>query len=160
MVRLSGPKAQEFGDFLMDSVTAVAVKGEKEGSRGCLRWSLRMILRVDLLEVWREMEENCLLKELAMCLEEVRVLGPKEMGWLGGGEDFLPERDLRRDQYLTGFEESEEERVSCHFCLLCREMELEISSSSCRIQGLEGSCCWMVSHCWMRRGALGGRFGV
>jgi len=31
------------------------------------------------------MEENCLLKELAMCFEEVRILGPKEMGWLGGG---------------------------------------------------------------------------
>jgi len=35
------------------------------------------------------MEENCLLKELAMCFEEVRILGPKEMGWLGGGMNFF-----------------------------------------------------------------------
>ena len=32
MVRLSGPKAQELGDFLMDSTTAASVKGEKEES--------------------------------------------------------------------------------------------------------------------------------
>jgi len=51
MVRLSGPKAQELGDFLMDSTTAASVKGEKEESRGCLWWSWRIILRVDLLEV-------------------------------------------------------------------------------------------------------------
>ena len=51
MVSLSGPKAQELGDFLMDSTTAASVKGEKEESRGCLWWSWRIILRVDLLEV-------------------------------------------------------------------------------------------------------------
>ena len=59
------------------------------------------------MEEWQEMEENCLLKELAICFEEVRILGPKEMGWLGGGEEFFPERDLRRDQYLEGLEESD-----------------------------------------------------
>ena len=95
-----------------------------------------------------------------MCLEEVRILGPKEMGWLGGGEEFLPERDLRRDQYLEGLEESEEERVSCHFCLLCRVMDWEISSLSRWILGLEGSCCRRWSRCRIRGVASGGRLGV
>jgi len=59
-----------------------------------------MILRVDFLDLWREREVNCLLKELEMNLGEVWVLGPKEMGWLGGGEERLPDKDLRSDQYL------------------------------------------------------------
>jgi len=119
-----------------------------------------MILRVDLLEVWREMEENCLLKELAMFFEEGRILGPKEMGWLGGGEEFLPERDLGWDQYLEGLEESVEERVSCHFCLLCRVMDWEISSLSRWIFRLVGSSCRRLSRCRMRGRASRGRLGV
>ena len=42
------------------------------------------------------------------------------MGWLEGGELFLPERDLSRDQNLEGFVLwSDLERVSCHFLLEC-----------------------------------------
>ena len=95
-----------------------------------------------------------------MCFEEVRILGPKEMGWLGGGEAFLPERDLRRDQYLEGLEESEEERVSCHFCLLYQVMDWEISSLSRWIFRLLGSSCRRLSRCRMSGGASGGRLGV
>ena len=32
----------------------------------------------------------------------VMVRLPKVMGWLGGWEEFLPERDFRRDQNLDG----------------------------------------------------------
>lgn len=75
-----------------------------------------MILRVKGLEEWGEIEVNCLLKEFAMSLEAVWVLFGKEMGWLGGMEFFLPERDLRMDQNLVGFDLwLAEERVSCHF---------------------------------------------
>jgi len=34
--------------------------------------------------------------------EAVRVRLQKVMGWLGGWEEFFPERDLRRDQKLDG----------------------------------------------------------
>lgn len=75
-----------------------------------------MILRVKGLEEWGEIEVNCLLKELAMSLEAVWVLFGKEIGWLGGMEFFLPERDLRTDQNLVGLDLwLAEERVSCHF---------------------------------------------
>ncbi len=55
------------------------------------------------MEVCLWMEVNCLQKELAMDLDLLRVLGPKEMGWFGGMGEVLPERDLSRDQYLVGF---------------------------------------------------------
>ena len=50
----------------------------------------------------------------------MRALLLKEMGWLDGGELFLPERDLRRDQNLVGLVLwSDFERISCHFLLEC-----------------------------------------
>lgn len=64
----------------MASLTARVVKGAKLGSKGCFLWRVRIILRVERLEVCLEREVNCLLKELEMCFGEVSTLGPKVMG--------------------------------------------------------------------------------
>ena len=59
---------------------------------------------------------NCLLKQLEISFLEILGELPKVIGWLGGGEDFLPERFLRMDQNLRGLVDGvAEERVSCHF---------------------------------------------
>ena len=60
--------------------TNTGVKGVKEDSRGCFFRRLRVILRQVRLDLWREMEVNCLIKELEMSFDEVKILGPKEMG--------------------------------------------------------------------------------
>lgn len=72
----------------------------------------------------------------------------------------MPERDLRRDQYLDGLVWVEFERVSCHLSLLCWEMEEEMLSLSWEIRGLVGSVCRRLSRSRMRGGASGGRLGV
>ena len=74
-----------------------------------------MILRIDLSEVWRLREVNCLQKALEMDFDLLKVLGPKEMGWLGGVGEILPERDLRRAQWRDEFRTwLDWDRVSSH----------------------------------------------
>jgi len=80
IVMLSGPVAVEFLQFLMASVTEWGVKGEKFGSNLCMRWILRIILRVVGSWQWVTMEVNCLLKRFAIDWCLVKVLVPNLMG--------------------------------------------------------------------------------
>lgn len=50
ILRLSGPRAVEFEDLEMASLTWASVKGVKFLSRGWALWSLRMTLRESLLD--------------------------------------------------------------------------------------------------------------
>ena len=104
---------------------------------------------------------NCLQKELEMDLDLVWIFGPKEMGWFGGTAEDLPERDLRRDQYLAGLDRwSDLERVSSQRWRACWEKEDWIRSFRILILGSEGFWCLKESLSVIRRLASGGEWGV
>ena len=82
---------------------------------------------------------------------EVGTFLLKEMVWLDGGELFMPERDLRRDQNLEGFVLwSDLERVSCHFLLGCWLTIEEIWLLRIWIWGSWGLVSRRESRCWIR----------
>ena len=68
---LSGPKAEEFEDFLMALMTRAGVKGEKLGFKLWILRNLRIIFLEERLDLWGVVEVNCLTKEFAIFLGEV-----------------------------------------------------------------------------------------
>ena len=83
------------------------------------------------------------------------------MGWLGGIDFFLPERDFSMTQNLVGFVLGEEsERVSLHSFSAFLEQMVWICWSKSWICGEEGSCWRIWSLCSMREEASGGMLGM
>ena len=79
-MRPSGPAARELPLFRKALDTMSGVKGAREVSSGCALLRRRLTPRARGSDEWGEIEENCLLKAVAIAWLSVRVLLLNVMG--------------------------------------------------------------------------------
>ena len=151
----------EFEEFEIASWTREELKGVKELSRGCWEWIFLIRSRVFGLDLWRKWEVNCLAKAFAVDLGLEKVLLPKEIGWLGGMGEDLPEIDLIKEKSLEGLDLwSALEMVSSHRLRLYSAEAEEIWELRRGIWGLVGSCLRRESRCRIKEVTSTGDWGI
>ena len=128
-MRPSGPAARELPLFRMAREVYRGVKGAAVVSSGRVPLRRRFTRRAVGSLVWVMVEENCLLKAMAMSWLRVSVLLLKVMGWFGGVGVLLPESVLRSVKNWEALYLFEHDSTVCiQVCLLVSRISFVIWS--------------------------------